>query len=101
MGYDLQTEPGPAALAPLGQVELRELPYGQMRAVMAASDQPGQSAERLMAASMHVDGQPLGYEALQALPGRFAGGITTALTQCLRMHGLATEPEPAAEGPKA
>ena len=90
MSFDLQTEPGPAALAPLGAVEIRELPYGEMRAAMGAGDKPGQSAERLLAASMRVDGAPLSFDALQALPGRFAGGIAAALGQCLRMHGLAT-----------
>jgi hypothetical protein len=99
--FELQSETAPQGLAALGQfVEIRELPYGVMRETMAASDQPGQSAERLLAAALYVDGQPLGYEGLRALPGRFAGAITAALEQAMRMHGLhrsaAPDPEPAA-----
>jgi hypothetical protein len=108
--FELHTEPAPAGLAHLGQVvDVRELPYGQMREAMAASEQPGQSAERLLAASLHVDGQPIGYGPLLALPGRFSGAIAAALEQTLRLHGLArdeapTEPAdaplPDAGGPK-
>jgi hypothetical protein len=99
--FDLRTERAPERLAPLGGVvELRELPYGQMRAAMA-SGEPGQSTDRLFAASLHVDGAPFGYEALQALPGRFAGGIADAMSACLRLHGLITEPADESAGPKA
>jgi hypothetical protein len=89
MTFQLQTEKAPAGLALLGQyVEIRELSYGAMRETMAASEQPGQSAERLLAASLYVDGQPIGYEALRGLPGRFSGAIADALGQTLRLHGL-------------
>jgi len=89
MTFELHTEPAPADLAPLGQlVEIHELPYGQMREVMHAGDKPGESAERLLGASLFVDGQPFGYGPLLALPGRFSGAITSALEQTMRMHGL-------------
>lgn len=98
--FELHTEPAPAGLAPLGTtVEVRELPYGEMREAMAASEQPGQSAERLLGAALHVDGAAYGYDALRALPGRFAGAIAEALQQCLRMHGLST-PDADDDGPK-
>jgi len=103
MGFDLQTQSAPAALAPLGMVvELRELAYGEMREAMEQADKPGQAAERLLAASLVVDGVPLGYAALRALPGRFSGGIASALQRCLAMHGL-TAPAGDADddGPKA
>lgn len=103
MTFELQTHPAPAGLASLGQVvDVRELPYGLMRETMAQTDKPGQSAERLLGASLHVDGQPITYAGLQALPGRFAGAISTALEQCLRLHGLMAEPSDDAEpaGPK-
>lgn len=87
--FELQTETAPGALAPLGQlVEVRELSYGAMREAMAESSQPGQSAERLLGACLFVDGVALGYDALVALPGRFAGGIAAALEQAMRLHGL-------------
>jgi hypothetical protein len=89
MTFQLQTEPAPAGLAQLGTtVEIRELSYGAMRETMAASDQPGQSAERLLGATLFVDGTAIGYEGLRALPGRFSGAIADALGQTLRVHGL-------------
>lgn len=92
MGFELQTHPAPEALAVLGQVvELRELPYGQMRDAMAAAEKPKESADRLLAACLHVDGVPLGYEALQALPGRLSGAIARALEDALRIHGLGSD----------
>lgn len=100
MTFELQTEPGPAALAPLGDVQVRELSYGRMREVMGEADKPGQSAERLLAASMWVDGAPIGFDALQALPGRFAGAISEALAQCLRLHGLTPADDEAPVAPK-
>ena len=101
--YELQREPVPDGLATLGQsVELWELNYGVMRETMAQSEKPGQSAERLLAASLHVDGVPLGYDGLQALPGRFAGAIAAALERVMRMHGLMDDaPKADADGPKA
>jgi hypothetical protein len=101
MTFELRNEPGPPGLAGLGErVELVELPYGQMREAMAAGDKPGQSADRLLSVALHVDGQPVGYDALLALPGRFSGGIAAALEQCLRMHGLADAAGPDADDPK-
>lgn len=98
--FQLQTEAAPSGLAPLGQVvEIRELPYGPMRDVMQASEGPGQSAERLLGASLHVDGAPVGYEGVRALPGRFSSAIGDALQQCLRMHGLVTTVVAEAEAP--
>lgn len=86
--FELRTEPAPQGLASLGQVvELHELCYGAMRDAMAAGV-GAESADRLLAASLHVDGEPVGYDALQALPGRFAGSIARALEQTLRLHGL-------------
>src|SRR6187399_3327435 len=107
--FELHTESAPTGLAPLGQVvEIRELAYGPMRDAMQASEGAGQSAERLLGASLYVDGQPIGYEAVRALPGRFSSAIGDALQQCLRMHGLVTDAEKAADaaadpaaGPKA
>jgi hypothetical protein len=90
--FSLITEPAPAALAMLGQaVELRELDYGHMRDVMTQAEAPGESAERLLGACLYVDGQPIGYEGLRGVPGRYAGAIATALHRCLVMHGLTAE----------
>ncbi|HXD04886.1 MAG TPA: hypothetical protein VN680_02475 [Burkholderiaceae bacterium] len=100
--FELHTEPAPPGLAPLGQVvELRELAYGPMREAMSNTTGPGQSAERLLGASLHVDGAPYGYDALRGLPGRFSQAIANALEQTLRMHGLEVTveaPTPPAEG---
>lgn len=97
--FELQTCPAPQALGVLGaDVTLRELPYGALRAAMAAAERPRESAERLLAASLHVDGAPIGFDALQGLPGRLAGGISQALQICMRLHGLARD-EPGDELP--
>jgi len=98
MTYELQTETAPAGLAALGAVvEIRELTYGAMRDTMAASEAPGQSAERLLGASLYVDGQPFGYEGIRSLPGRFSAAIADALTQTMRVHGLERAANPAEE----
>jgi hypothetical protein len=86
--FQLQVEPAPAGLAPLGQVvELREMTYGAMRDSMSSSES-GQSAERLLGASLYVDGQPIGYEGVRALPARFSNAIAEALGQAMKLHGL-------------
>lgn len=98
--FTLQTVAVPR-LAELGAVvELRELPYGQMRAAMAAADKPGESADRLLAASLHVDGEPLGYPTLLALPARFSGAIAETLETAMRLHGIETAGPAQAEAPK-
>ena len=71
-----------------------------MRAQMAASSEPGQAAERLLGASLFVDGVPYGFDALRALPGRFSGAIADALVQTMRVHGLERATTPP-EGSKA
>jgi hypothetical protein len=88
--FELQILPAPDGLAALGErVELHELAYGAMRAVMAAEPSSEHVGEALLAASLWVDGEPLGsLEALRELPGRFAGGILRALEACMQMYGL-------------
>lgn len=87
--FELQTVPAPAGLAALGaRVELRELSYGALRRAMQAAASQGQAGEALLAACLYVDGEPLGLEALQALPGRFAGAIARALERALELHGM-------------
>jgi len=99
--FELQSAPAPAALAPLGQVvQIRELSYGAMREAMQASQEPGQSAERLLGASLYVDGNAYGFDAVRALPGRFSSAIGEALETCLRLHGLVPAAD-ADEAPKA
>jgi hypothetical protein len=96
--FQLITETAPAGLAQLGAVvEIRELSYGAMRDTMSASEQPGQSAERLLADSLFVDGVPIGFQALRALPGRFSGAIAEALGQTMRVHGLERAQAPATD----
>jgi hypothetical protein len=83
MTFELQTQPAPAGLAVLGSVvELRELPFGPLMELLAKGGQ------HLLGASLHVDGQPIGAEALQALPGRFAAALVEAQGVMKRMHDL-------------
>jgi hypothetical protein len=83
MTFQLQTQPAPAGLAGLGSVvELRELPFGTLMEQMA------KGGHHLLGASLHVDGVPIGAEALHALPGRFAAPLVEAQGLMKRMHDL-------------
>jgi len=89
--FELQTIPAPPGLAPLGtRVELRELSYGDLRRAMAAAPDSTHAGEALLAASLHVDGEPYTLDDLEALPGRFSGAIARALGQVLELHGMAS-----------
>jgi hypothetical protein len=100
MQFELQTRAAPAGLAILGGlVELREVPYGTVREAMAAGGKVGKSAEGLLAASLHVDGQPIGLAALLGLPGRFAGPIAKALAIVIELHGLQSDEPDEPENP--
>jgi len=105
--FELQTIDPVPGLEELGtRVELRELPYRAVRAALAAGRAAERSTEALFAASLHVDGMPLGLDGLDALAGRYTGAVQRAMERCLGMHGLlppaADEAEPttlAAEEP--
>jgi hypothetical protein len=89
--FELQIQDAPPGLAALGRwVELHELPYGELRAVMrtTARDLAG---EGLLGACLFVDGAPIGLEALLALPGRFSGAIAAAMGRAMALHGMVTE----------
>lgn len=95
--YALQCEPCPA-LSDLGaQVELRELSYGALRRAMAQASEAGGVGDAVLAASLHVDGAPLGLAGLEALPGRWSMAIANALTRCLELHGLTSAKPRAAD----
>jgi hypothetical protein len=92
MAYELQVRPAPQRLAGAfggTVIELRELTYGQMRDAMRAGGDVERASESLLGQSLHVDGKPVGLDALLALPGRFAGLVGSVLSDCIRMHGLA------------
>jgi hypothetical protein len=81
--FELHYEPAPAGLASLGSVvEIRELPFGQLMDLLAKGGQ------HLLGASLHVDGVPIGVDALQALPGRFAASLVEAQGVMKRLHDL-------------
>jgi hypothetical protein len=87
--FELQVISPVPGLEALGErVELRELAYRDVRAALAAGSEVARSTEALFAASLHVDGAPLGLDALDALPGRLAGSVTRALQRCLALHGM-------------
>ena len=91
MGYALQVKPGPAKLAEVfgvSSVEIRELSYGAMTDAMRIGAERNRASDGLLAESLHVDGHPVGLDALLALPGRLSKVIGDALTTCLVMHGL-------------
>jgi len=80
-------------------VELRELPYGEVRAALAAGRAAERSTESLFAASLHIDGKPLGLAGLDALPGRLSGAVQRAIERCLDLHGMLRVPAPEADEP--
>ena len=83
MGFELLIQPAPAGLAGLGTVvELRELPMGQLTEALA------KGGRSILAASLHIDGVPVGAEALAALPGRFSASLAEAEVVLRRMHDL-------------
>jgi len=91
MSFELQIRPAPERLAAaLGGsvIELRELTYRQMRDAMREGGVQDRASEGLLGASMHVDGKPVGLDAVLDLPGRFAGDIAKALVAVHEMHGL-------------
>jgi hypothetical protein len=81
--FELHTAPAPAGLAMLGSaVELRELPYGRLMEALAAG------GASLLAASLHIDGKPIGAEALDAIPGRYAADLVEARRAVETLHDL-------------
>jgi hypothetical protein len=95
--FELQREPCPG-LADLGdEVELRELSYGALRRAMAQASETSGVGDAVLAASLHVDGEPLGLAGLDALPGRLSMAIANALTRCLELHGLTSAKPRAAD----
>lgn len=97
--FELRIVPLPR-LAELGEsVELRELSYGELRRVMQEASGK-RAGESLLGATLCVNGTPIGLEALDALPGRFAGALGAALQECLGLYGMAPPPEPS-EAPSA
>lgn len=90
MSFELLVRPVPQRLAEAigGTVELRELTFGQIREAIRLGGEQERASESLLAASLHVDGKPIGMPALLALPGRFAGVIAQAMKECAEMHGI-------------
>ena len=89
MGLQLLTFPAPAGLLDLGTVvEMREVPYGRVRELMAGPG-PLSGPERLFAEVLHIDGQPLGIDRLMTqLPGRYMRAVSDGLAMVVRMHDL-------------
>ena len=90
--FELQTLRPVPGFEELGDVELRELPYGAVRAALAAGASIDRSTEALFAASLHIDGKPVGLEGLDALPGRVSGSVSAAVARCMELHGLGRRP---------
>jgi hypothetical protein len=100
MGFALQTKPMPARVAEAfeGQAaELHEIPVVEVDAAMTAGrDRAGTgrgAGYGLLAASLYVDGKPVGLDAVLGAPGRFFRTIGLAMTEAMLMHGFG-EPEP-------
>jgi len=98
MGFGLRTIPAPAGLLDLGEVvEIREVPYGRAREIMALPG-PLSGPERLLAHALHIDGQPLTIARLMdELPGRYLAAVGEALRVLVELQGLKPADEPAAD----
>jgi hypothetical protein len=97
-GYELQREPVEGALAvflgaPAVPVDLRELTYGELQRAMYEVSGTRQMAQSVLAATLAVNGEPIGLDELDALPGRFARELGALLTRTMAMHGLLGTPE--------
>jgi hypothetical protein len=105
MAFELQRKPMPARLAEAFEgatAELRELDYGELTEAMQAGGTQKRATESLLGASLHVDGGPVGLERVLRAPGRFAGAISDAVAEVIRLHGLVradadAEPEQATQ----
>jgi len=96
MGYELQVRPAPQKLAAAfggTTIELRELSYGATTDAMRIGGERGRASEGLLGESLHVDGKPVGLDALLALPGRYMRLVGEALGDCIEMHGLRSTAE--------
>lgn len=99
MSYELACEPvtdAPRLAEHFGgaQLELRELAWGPLFEVTMAVRRSGVfPGQPVLAASLHVNGKPIGLEALEALPGKH---LALELT---RLMGRALELNKADEGP--
>jgi hypothetical protein len=86
--FALQTEPV-AGLEELGQCELREVPAGPLRLLMGHCHTHDLDLTfSVLAASLHVDGEPIGLERLDALPARFLGPLQPVIQACIAMHDV-------------
>lgn len=96
--FELRTEPFPAlaSLSATGAVELRELDFGRMFEAIVAAPDAVQTGLYQLAASLHVDGEPIGIDRLRALPGRYFVAIQLAQAACRRLHSVEDEGESAA-----
>jgi hypothetical protein len=94
--FELQSQPLTGALAEVWPNKtIREMPYKELRTVMAKAPEDWR-AEALAAAAIDVT-----LDELIDLPGRFAGAVANLLSTVTRMHGLGDSdevPEPAING---
>jgi hypothetical protein len=90
--YSLIIEPVPA-LAGLGsRVELHELSVGAVKRTIIEAAETHQSArwpDMLLGRALWIDGEPIGIERLDALPGRLTPVVTAAIKRCMVLHGYA------------
>lgn len=84
-------------------LELVELTFGPQFDVAVGVRTRGDNAGlALLAAALHVDGEPLGLEALRALPGRLGVELNALMLETLRMNnddGADAPPEASANDP--
>jgi hypothetical protein len=85
--FDLVREPRPelAALGP--EPQLRELTHGDVKRLMRSAPSE-EFAEALLAASLYVDGVPVGLRTLDRAPGHLTLALGEAMRRALELHGL-------------
>jgi hypothetical protein len=96
MTYDLERRPARARRLAVffdgAPLELVEIPFGPLSdlwiSIRVHGLNPGRS---ILAATLHVDGAPIGLEALDALPGRLSAELVELMQQAMRMHAMDRE----------
>lgn len=86
--FERKRVPAPAGLAEKlagHTVELVELTFGEL--MTAHEEHPDKPNLSILAHSLHIDGESIGFESLEALPGSWNDDVFDALLECNTLHG--------------
>src|SRR3954471_9551311 len=101
MGHALQTlpvaKPGLATLFAGATLMLVEMPFGDVSDVWAEAHRKKRiPAQAVLAATLRIDGQVLGFDGLRAIPGRYFQELAELSLEAMALYGMGLEPTPIA-----